>query len=53
MRQHYEEQEGEKMNDAAMAKLCAGECPFGFACKAPDCEECAKLRMEGAEDNEG
>lgn len=29
-----------------LAQLCAGECPFGYDCRAVDCEECAKIRAE-------
>ena len=36
-----------------LAQVYAGQCPFAYDCRAMDCEECAKLRMEGAEDNEG
>lgn len=32
------------MNSTEWARLCAGECPFGYDCKAMDCEDCAKIR---------
>lgn len=32
------------MTNDQLAKLCAGECPFGYNCKAVDCEECVKIR---------
>jgi hypothetical protein len=34
-----------KQNDN-MARICAGECPFGYDCKAMDCEECAKMHAD-------
>jgi hypothetical protein len=34
-----------KQNDN-MARICAGECPFGYDCKAMDCEECAKIHAD-------
>lgn len=34
------------MKNEEMAKLCTGECPFGYDCKAMDCEECAKIHAD-------
>lgn len=35
------------MTNAELASVCAGECPFGYDCLCPDCEDCAKLRADG------
>lgn len=34
------------MNNVDLAAICAGECPFGYDCKAMDCEECMKIRAD-------
>lgn len=34
------------MRNEDMAQICAGRCPFGYDCKAMDCEECAKIRAD-------
>jgi hypothetical protein len=34
------------MKNEETAKLCTGECPFGYDCKAMDCEECAKIHAD-------
>ena len=34
------------MTNFDIAAVCAGECPFGFDCRAMDCEECMKLRAD-------
>lgn len=38
------------MTNAELALVCSGECPFGYDCKAMDCEECMKIRADGAQD---
>lgn len=37
------------MSKAAMAEICEGECPYGYACEAMDCEKCAEIKSGGTE----
>lgn len=29
-----------------MARVCAGQCPFGYDCQAVDCVDCAKIHAD-------
>lgn len=33
-------------NNQELARLCAGECPFSYDCRAMDCEDCAKIHTD-------
>lgn len=33
-------------NNQKLARLCAGECPFSYDCRAMDCEDCAKVHAD-------
>lgn len=37
------------MTNAELASVYTGECPFGYGCKAMDCEECLKIRADSSE----
>ena len=40
-------------NQPLAALLHIRECPFGYQCKATDCIECVKIRMEKGCDSDG
>ena len=43
-----------KQNEQTLAALLHNrECPFGYQCKATDCIECVKIRMEKRSDSGG
>lgn len=39
------------MPNTDIARVCSGECPFGYDCKAMDCEACMKIRADEASEN--
>lgn len=34
------------MSDKEQARIYAGQCPYGYDCRAMDCEECAKIHAD-------
>lgn len=39
------------MPNTDLARVCSGECPYGYDCKAMECEECAKIRADKSQDS--
>lgn len=34
------------MSDKEQARICAGQCSYGFDCRAMDCEKCARIHAD-------